>query len=251
MKIAVTTIAWGKLKSISTFINVISSIKKFNYDGVGIETRLLPKELLKDPAKLKSILSEVGLENAGAYSRMDISDIRWAIESATPVLWIVPRFKDCNEALSKLRDFTDEAISNNVIPALHNHLRTCFETEDQVINALNKVDSLFICLDTAHATAANFNIIKFIENYHDRIALVHIKDLRALLPKSKVRFRRDFVNVGKGIINFEKIIRALYESNYKGYLMLEIEALSGDPFNEVMQGYTIIRSILDKVAGGV
>jgi len=59
------------------------------------------------------------------------------------------------------------------------------------------------------------------------------------------------VNVGKGIINFEKIIRALYESDYKDYLMLEIEALSSDPFNEVMQGYIIIKAYLDKVTRGV
>ncbi|WP_291493379.1 sugar phosphate isomerase/epimerase [Desulfurella sp.] len=226
MKIAVTTIAWGKIRSKKAFINVLKSIKDIGYDGVGIETRLLPKELLSNPKELSDILSSINIENAGAYSRMDINDIRWAVESKTSVLWVVPRFKDCNEALLKLEDFTKTAIANNVIPALHNHLRTCFETEEQVAKALDKISELYLCLDTAHAKAAGIDVVDFIERYHDRISLVHIKDLRAQIPKSKVRFKRDFVNVGKGIINFREIIDALHRSGYRGYLMLEIEALS-------------------------
>ncbi|MGC9106694.1 MAG: sugar phosphate isomerase/epimerase family protein [Infirmifilum sp.] len=248
MKLAVTTIPWGKIKRIAQFREVLRLIHEVGFDGVGLETRLLPKEILKNPNILPKILNEIGLENAGAYSRLSFEELEWAEKSETRLFWVVPRGRDCNKIYQNLVEFIDVAQKKNIVVAVHNHLRTCFETESQVRELVAKVPNVSLCLDTAHAVAAGFNIIEFIRHYHNRIALVHLKDLRAKLPKYQVRFKRDFVNIGKGIINFEEILKELSKNNYNKYIMLEIEALSERPEDEIKQGYFFIIDLFKKIA---
>lgn len=161
-------------------------------------------------------------------------DIEWAKAAGSKLLWVVVRKKDCNEALKMLAEFTDKASSEGITVALHNHLRTCFETEDQVLSALESIPKLRICLDTAHAEAAGIDSVKFIKEHASKIGLVHLKDLRVKAPpKSKIRFTTDFVNVGNGIINFKPVIAALRDVKYNGDLMVEVEALSGQSPNDI------------------
>ena len=68
---------------------------------------------------------------------------------------------------------------------------------------------------------------QFIEKYHDNIALVHLKDLRKKVPKSRISFTKDFVNIGNGIVDFTRVIASLREVKYKGPLMLELDAAIG------------------------
>ncbi|MGC8598000.1 MAG: sugar phosphate isomerase/epimerase family protein [Thermocladium sp.] len=233
MRKSITTILWGKFKNEKEFLTTLKYIKQLGYDSVGLEVRMLPSQLLREPRKVKDALEEVGLENGGSYSVMKEQDIEWAKAAGSRLLWVVVREKNCNDALRILAEFTDKASSEGITVALHNHLRTCFENENQVLNALESIPKLKICLDTAHAEAAGIDSIKFINEHTNKIGLVHLKDLRVKAPKSKIRFTRDFVNMGNGIIDFKPIINALKNVKYGGDLMIEVEALSGQSPNDI------------------
>ncbi|GGP20952.1 hypothetical protein GCM10007981_11100 [Thermocladium modestius] len=233
MRKSITTILWGKFKDEKSFLETLEYIKQLGYDSVGLEVRMLPSRLIKEPRRVSDDLRKVGLENGGSYSVMRDQDIEWAKAAGSKLLWVVVRKKDCNEALKMLAEFTDKASSEGITVALHNHLRTCFETEDQVLSALESIPKLRICLDTAHAEAAGIDSVKFIKEHASKIGLVHLKDLRVKAPKSKIRFTTDFVNVGNGIINFKPVIAALRDVKYNGDLMVEVEALSGQSPNDI------------------
>lgn len=245
LKTSITTILWGKIHSLDAFNKILVYIKEIGYDGVGLETRLLPQTLLKDPKKLNEIAKKVKIEIVGAYSRMEEADIEWAVKAGIPLFWVVVREKDCSKAIEVLKSFTQLASDSSITVALHNHLRTCFENESQIKYALQEINKLNLCFDTAHAKAAGIDIENFLRSYHSRIALIHFKDLRENLPKSKVSFRRDFVNIGEGIINFENIVNILKEINYSGHIMLEIEALNGKSPDELAkEGYMRLTRLL-------
>ncbi|MDA4129530.1 MAG: sugar phosphate isomerase/epimerase [Thaumarchaeota archaeon] len=228
MKTAIATILWGKLHTIDDFREVLSQVKGIGYDGIGFETKFLPKELLKDPSRIPPLLRDHALENAGSYSGMLESEVEWAAESRTPLLWVVVRReKKFREALKRLEKFSKLANKSSVIPALHNHLKTCFETEEQVAEALERIEGLKLCFDTAHARAMDIDSANFIRRFRNQIALVHLKDLRAKVPKSRVSFSKDFVNVGSGIVDFKIVMEALSEVRYKGTLMLELDSARG------------------------
>ncbi len=243
--ISITTMPWGKQRTVSGFLKVLAEIREAGYNGVGIEKRLLPRPLLTNPRRLGNILARTGISNAGSYSPMKREDVVWARESGTPILWVVVRERDCDRALEGLAEFTRLASQHGVVAALHNHLRTCFEDEGQIGMALEHVQGLRLCLDTAHGVAAGMDIEGFISSYGDRVALVHLKDLKGRMPKHKVRFRRDFVNVGRGVLDFGSIIRALDAAGYSGSLMVEVEALEGAaPLDVAREAYNYLVSLV-------
>jgi sugar phosphate isomerase/epimerase len=246
VRTAIATILWGKLHTIEDFKLVLSQVKGIGYDEIGFETKFLPKELFQNPSLIPPLVRSHGLENAGSYSGMFPAEVDWAAKSQTPLLWVVVRReKVFREALKTLKKFSQRAVKASVIPALHNHLRTCFETGDQVVEALENVEGLKLCFDTAHARAANIDSPNFIRKFHDRIVLVHLKDLRAKVPKSKVSFSKDFVNVGSGIVNFQEIIQVLNEVKYKGTVMLELDsAREKKPEALAREGYERVMDLL-------
>jgi sugar phosphate isomerase/epimerase len=246
LKTSITTILWGKIHTIGEFRKTLAEVKGIGYDGIGLETRLLPLETIHDPTLVKETLKEAGLENAGSYSTMKLKDVDWASQAGTPVLWVVARGdKTYQEALGVVRELNSRAAKSRIAIALHNHLGTPFETEAQMRKALREVKGLQVCFDTAHAEAAGFDTLAFIKDCRERISLIHVKDLRVKVPKAKVSHTKDFVNAGDGILNFSKIFGALKDAGYGGSLMLETEALEGRRTEEVAkEGYARIQSLL-------
>jgi len=246
LKTSITTILWGKIHTLGEFRKVLAEVREIGYDGIGLETRLLPLEAIQNPKLVKKTLREAGVENAGSYSTMKLQDVDWASESGTPLLWVVARGdKTYQEALKAVRELNFRAAKSGIVLALHHHLGTRFETETQMRKVLGDVKGLQVCFDTAHAEAASFDSLRFIKDYHERIALIHVKDLRVKVPKAKVSHTKDFVNAGDGILNFKKIFGALRDAGYQGSLMLETEALEGRRPGEVAkEGYDRIHSFL-------
>ena len=234
------------MHSLPKFRKVVREVKEIGYDGVGLETRLLPLEAIKDPALVKRTLSNSAIENAGSYSTMKDSDIGWASKAGTPLLWVVARGDHTfDEAVRAVDHLASLASESGITIALHNHLGTPFETEPQMRKVLHEVKGLDVCLDTGHAEATRIDTLRFIQDYGNRIALVHVKDLRARLPKDKVSITKDFVTVGEGIVDFPEIFASLKDSGYSGSLMLEIEALEGrSPDELAKEGYRRIKGFL-------
>ena len=246
MKTSITTILWGKMHSLPKFRNVVGEAKEIGYDGVGLETRLLPLEAIKDPGLVKKTLSSAGIENAGSYSTMKDSDIGWASKAGTPLLWVVARGDHTfDEAVRAVGHLASLASESGITIALHNHLGTPFETEPQMRKVLGEVRGLHVCLDTGHAEATRIDTVRFIRDFGDRIALVHVKDLRARMPKDKVSITKDFVTVGEGVVDFPRTFASLKDAGYSGSLMLEIEALEGkSPDALAGEGYRRIHGFL-------
>jgi len=240
VKLSIATILWGKVSDDAGFRTLLADIKKLGFDGVGFETRFLPVKFMRQPKELPPFVQDAGLENSGSYSSMKPEDIDWAARSETPLLWLVVRKeKKFNEAVKKLSKFAKQANEASVIPALHNHLGTCFETMDEIDQALEEVEGLKLCYDTAHAEAVGIDQREFIRKYHEKIELVHLKDLRKKVPKSRVSYTKDFVNVGSGIVDFEKVASALIEYRYDKRMMLELDAAVGKRPNQLAkEGYS-------------
>jgi sugar phosphate isomerase/epimerase len=246
LKTSITTILWGKIRTLSKMRDVFREAKEFGYDGVGLETRLLPLQAIREPSLVKKVLGEAGIENAGSYSTMKPSDVGWAVDAGTPLLWVVARgewkFDDASRAMGKLASVASRP---GIGIAVHNHLGTCFETEAEMRKLLLSNKKLNVCFDTAHADAAGFDSARFIREFGDRISLVHLKDLRVKVPKAKVSFTKDFVNMGEGVVDFRTVFTELRDAGYSGSLMLETEVLGKkSPRELAREGFARIQEML-------
>jgi len=246
LKLSITTFPYGKLRTPGQLSKVLADIQKIGFEGVGLEYDELPPVLKKNPSRVPALVNGAHLENGGTYSPGTLTRIQWAKSSGTPLIWFSLKAPDRKTAIEKVRRFATTASQNGVIASLHNELGSAFQTPSELKQAMNQIKELTMCLDTAHGVAAGVDIEKTIDEYKDRITLVHLKDLRAKIPMKEVRVTRDFVNVGRGIIDLRSIVNKLKDVGYSGQLMLEIEALQGeDPGPVVLEGYRYVKNLLD------
>ena len=97
----------------------------------------------------------------------------------------------------------------------HPHLSTIVEGPAEV-DRIFSLTSIHFCPDTAHLAAAGGDPAAMIRKHKDRISYVHLKGLR------KEPFA--FTPLDEGDLDNAAAIRALAETNYSGWIAVELDA---------------------------
>lgn len=126
---------------------------------------------------------------------------------------------------------------NNVKFALEVHpteIAFDISSSERALLAVNHHPAFGFNYDPSHLAYQGVDYIKFLHQFADRIFHVHMKDVAwdlghdAGVFGGHVDFHRperywDFKSVGRGHVNFERIIRALNDIGYRGPLSIEWE----------------------------
>jgi inosose dehydratase len=134
-------------------------------------------------------------------------------------------------ALDRVTDIAEEF---GLSASFHPHLGTIVESPSELDRLMSQTRIGF-CPDTAHLAAGGADPAAAIRQYPDRIRHVHLKD-----------FRQDpfqFLPLGEGDLDFPDIIRAVKESGYDSWLMVELDSYDGDP----KAAAKISKKYLDKI----
>ena len=127
---------------------------------------------------------------------------------------------DYERLASALDQVTDIAEEHGLTASYHPHLTTIVESPDELARLLPRTRIGF-CPDTAHLAAGGGDPAELIRRYPDRIRHVHLKDLRSdpfgWLP------------LGQGVLDFADIMRAVRETGYDSWLIVELDDYDGDP----------------------
>lgn len=121
------------------------------------------------------------------------------------------------EALDTVHDLARE---HGLAASYHPHLSTIVESPDELEQLLPRTRIAF-CPDTAHLAAGGGDPAALIRRYADRLAHVHLKDLR--------RDPLQFLPLGAGELDFADILAAVREAGYDDWLVVELDAYDGDP----------------------
>jgi inosose dehydratase len=122
---------------------------------------------------------------------------------------------------------------------VHPHVNTLIETDEEFARFLDHTDSLF-CLDTGHLSIGGANPVDVARQHHDRVGLVHIKDVDSAIAQ---RFRAGefdwmgaiqhglFPSAGSGDVAIAATVRLLEQSGYTGWYVLEqdVALTDGEP----------------------
>jgi inosose dehydratase len=121
----------------------------------------------------------------------------------------------------------------------HPHFGTFGETREGLKRVLDATDPRYVKLiaDVAHLTLGGSDPAEVIRTYHDRLSLVHLKDVRkdvAELAQANRDLVRSsayhFCEIGRGAVDFQAVIHAL--RGFQGWLIVELdgyEVPSGGP----------------------
>jgi inosose dehydratase len=147
-----------------------------------------------------------------------------------PEAWLPP---DRFEALmANLHRAAELCRSEGFEPVLHPHAGTYVETADEIARVMDRMDPslLGLCLDTGHFRFGGADPAQAVDDYHELIRHVHIKDcLTKVMDDVKAEGkgleealnRGVFCQLGLGDSGIDAVMEALRRHDYRGWLVIE------------------------------
>lgn len=192
--------------------------------GLGLVGGFLPVVLHVDGVDLAESEAAIGtLADAGAQvvvlaarsvdgsyeHRVPLDDVEW------------------RTLLGNLERVRELAGRRGLAASLHPHVGTAIEGRDAVLRLLDSSD-VPLCLDTGHLLIGGTDPLELVRSAADRIAHVHLKDVRASLARtaldgSYVTAVRQglYTPLGDGDLDIAGIVAALQAVDYQGWYVLE------------------------------
>lgn len=186
-------------------------------------------QVLADAANAARQHAQLGLADIGLGFGM----MKDAPRSAHPARGYNPdpaRLTALTELIGKI---AETMAAEGVRPALHPHVATWVETEDEgraVLDAL-KPDQLGFLPDTGHLSWAGADVRTIISDYATRVPFVHVKDCRLSVAEQgrsagwgyqQTVAAGLWVEPGRGELALTEILGAL-PSDFDGWLMVEVD----------------------------
>jgi len=120
------------------------------------------------------------------------------------------------------------AARRKMIVGMHNYSNgrpNEFTTASQLADALRKGPYIGVNLDVGHFTAANQDAVKFLNDHHERIVSLHLKDRK--------RDQGDHVPMGTGDAPIVPVLKLVRDHGWPIPINLEYEYNGGDAVEEV------------------
>lgn len=243
IKFGYSAITWG-----GNDVQAIKDISSLGFTGIQLRSNAFtnyekkPEELKKllDDAKLKLVMFSSG--NADINTGKDEETIATHVAHAKFVKALGGSFMQITngsrpkdrapsvEELTKygqlLTEIGKQTKPLGVEVTYHNHMGQLGQTPDEVEHILKATDpeSVSFLLDVAHYQQGGGDPAGAIKKYRDRLKALHIKDVRDK-PATGNGQNYVFVEIGQGRVDFLSIFRTLYEVKFKGYAIIELDAV--------------------------
>lgn len=142
----------------------------------------------------------------------------------------------------ELLPLVDEKVKEyDIKVAIHNH-GPGDKTYPLPSSAYEKIKDLDkrigLCNDIGHTTRSGLDAADSITQFGDRLYDVHFKDVSAADPKGGC------VEMGRGVIDIPKVMRALVKIGYAGFASFEYEKDADDPLAGLAESVGYARGVM-------
>ena len=160
-------------------------------------------------------------------------DFEYAKNAGFPLIFISPDPKalDTIEQMVKTYD---------IRVAIHNHgpEDKWWPRPQDAYAAIKARDRrMGLCIDVGHTTRTGTNSAQACRECRDRLYDMHVKDLKSMENHSDTE-------VGRGIVNFPELFKALLEIGYQGQVGLEYEINAKNPIPGMIESLAYMRGVL-------
>lgn len=157
------------------------------------------------------------LQQAGGLYLQVLDKLTVYPRSATPA--------DCEQLGRLLTEIGKRTADLGITLAYHNHLNTLSETPEGTARIMAASDPRYVKfeLDTAHALAGGGDPAAMIEAYRERLLFLHLKDVIDIPTAAKGKYPFQFVELGRGRVDFGAVFAALGKVNFQGWAVIELD----------------------------
>jgi sugar phosphate isomerase/epimerase len=161
----------------------------------------------------------------------------YAKNAGFPLIYVDPEpaALDAIERLAK---------SYDIRVAIHNHGpedKRWPRPQDAYAAIKSRDKRLGLCIDVGHTTRTGTDAVQACRECRDRLYDMHVKDLASKTAKESQ------VEVGRGVIDFPGLFRALIEIGYQGQVGLEYEINAKNPLPGMIESMAYMRGVLAAV----
>jgi len=161
-----------------------------------------------------------------------------------------------NRLCSGMNKLAEIAEEKGMKCSLHHHMGTGIQTPEEIDRFMEGTNpNVYLLFDSGHiyfSEGTQKAVDALIDKYIDRVAHVHLKDVRA--PKRKETMEREmsfldavkngtFTVPGDGDVSFDHIFKVLEENQYSGWILVEAEQdpAKANPLEYAMKAREFIR----------
>lgn len=151
--------------------------------------------------------------------------------------------------IRRARHFVECAADFGVKCALHNHLGSVIESEEEIHRFMADCPEALLLLDIGHLAAMEGDVIGVIDRYFDRLSSIHLKDVLikdASVPMGADNWwdRLEFREFGAGNIGLDvaAVVKHLHRSGYSKWLLIEQDTHKQDPVIDLTNGVNMLKN---------
>jgi len=195
------------------------------------------KEAFEDLERSAKLISAAGAKLLILSDRItpDRNAVSGRRAEANAISWSEPQWKVAAQAI---REIIDRCKAMGLRVAFHHHAGGHVETPEETDRLLSlfPADQLGLCLDTGHYVYGGGDAVAFLEKQVSRVWCVHLKDVYQAKIEEARRARMNFheavrhgifAPVGKGSIDFGRVLSLLKSGGFNGWVVVEADVLPG------------------------
>lgn len=215
-------------------------VKAIGYDGLERLQPVSADDALEKAAELKRL----GMDFATCLAPKIEFSIKWTAALGKKYIWIDLE-GESDEVLYRRVNYQTEACAEyGICAALHNHLGSRVETQEQLERFLDKCPRAMLVFDTGHLAGAGGNVTEIAEKYHDRIISLHVKDF-VYKDRTKANWqeRLRFCGLGCGEMGKQnaEVIKILTGHGYDNWILVEHDTHLREPLADLAESREYIR----------
>ena len=261
LKFGYAAMTWGTEER-----QAIDDISAVDYAGIQLRADALDEFR---PAELKELLAQHKLTFVALSSgdvtlgkpsvpqiAEHVSHAQYVKDAGGLYLQILDRLKayprtvtpaECKQLGALLTELGKRTADIGIPLVYHNHVDTISEHPQNLAMVMENSDPKYVhlLLDTAHAQAGGGDPTKMIEQYRKRIILLHLKDVIDKPMAGRMRYPFEWVELGRGRVDFPAVFAALDRIGYDGWAVVELDHVP-DPPNTPKECAVISRDYLVK-----
>jgi len=204
-------------------------LKEIGYEGVERLTPVTEADAVRQAARMHRL----GVDFATVLAPTPELSIQWTAAFGKTYVWTAVNGKDFDTYCRQVNLQAEACARWGIHVALHNHLGSLVESQQELEAFLERCPACRLILDTAHLAAAGGDCIGIVRKYPERLEAIHLKDWLELAPGATPWFNRGrFCELGAGNIGLDNaaVMRALVEVGFDGWVMVEHDTHLQDPY---------------------